>query len=124
MGTQSSNAVKTGGATPRRSKRIMEGPLCAGFDQIQIRIFLAAPADARRVRPNITDVAPVRDGQLLAILVHEHRPQVDRINFKPGWAGEMSVSLKIDTGQALIVQDTTGRVVTIHFDLASIGGFD
>src|SRR5882757_7438846 len=85
--------------------------------QIEIGIFLAAHTCARRVGPNIANLAPVRDRQPLSIFVHEHRPRVYGIDLKMARRIEVPHYLKVCSPKPLVVQDPHRRLVAFQIYL-------
>src|SRR6185295_8195970 len=92
--------------------------------QIEIGFTLAAPARPRFVAANGANVAPVGDGEALAVLDDVKRAGVERLDLKTVSREKMALGFESHAGQALIVEHVQSRFVAFERDALAILGFD
>ena len=95
-----------------------------GFPKIEIRVFLAAHTYARRVGPNIADLAPIGDGQALAVFVDEHGLVFDAVDFEMVRRVEVADGFEVGARKSLIVEHAHGGLVACQVDELVVGGFE
>ena len=66
-------------------RALAPGTSPVSFAEVEVRLFLATPADPGCIGADRTQFAPVGDQQPLPVLVNPHGFLVDRANTKPVW---------------------------------------